>query len=502
VVAFAALEVVAFPFGSAQSTFAIVGGGVLRGEVPYVDLWHKSPPGVFLVYALAQASFGNTMLAPRLLEALLVLLSSALVVGVGRRLFLDSRAGLIAAAIAAAIHTQLGHAETGHAESFGGVVTIVGLACALRETEPSYRKQAWAMACGLAFGVAALLTPALGAGALPCAVALARREHLLGHSPLHAARSVLVVSLGVALPIIGCATWLWAAGAWPALTWTLFEFAPDTQTLGSDLSPASALYFAATQLFFGLSAIAGVGVLAAAISPPISSRERQNLSLLLAIIAIHAAGIALEAEFVPHQFAATIPLLALVAGLGWVKLWRPAQRQGAGGVVAIASLLFVVAGAGSPSTATQDVTWAQRLERLKSVVSQAGPAPAADVPQRVAQRVAELSAPDETVFVWGLESSIYWLSARKPATRFVHNLAQRTPGQSSAPRASLLRDLHRTRPALIVVEHGDTPHLARGPRVDSHQALESFPELASIIEVAYERVERLERFDIYRRAIH
>src|SRR5689334_10365233 len=70
VVLVAAFQILMFPFGRDQGIYALVGEGILRGQVPYRDLWDFKPPGVFLVYAFAQGIFGKSMLAPRLLEVL------------------------------------------------------------------------------------------------------------------------------------------------------------------------------------------------------------------------------------------------------------------------------------------------------------------------------------------------------------------------------------------------------------------------------------------------
>src|SRR5690349_4238038 len=66
----AALQILVFSFGRDQGIYAVVADGLLHGKLPYRDLWDFKPPGIFFVYALAQALFGKSMLAPRLLEVL------------------------------------------------------------------------------------------------------------------------------------------------------------------------------------------------------------------------------------------------------------------------------------------------------------------------------------------------------------------------------------------------------------------------------------------------
>src|SRR5688572_5222181 len=70
VIALSAMQVLAFSFGRDQGIYATVGEGMMRGQVPYRDLWDFKPPGIFLVYGVAQTLFGKSMLAPRLLEVM------------------------------------------------------------------------------------------------------------------------------------------------------------------------------------------------------------------------------------------------------------------------------------------------------------------------------------------------------------------------------------------------------------------------------------------------
>src|SRR2546423_1501689 len=70
VVAFCVVEILTFSFGRDQGIYAMVGDGIVHGKMPYRDLWDFKPPGIFLVYALAQVLFGHSMLAIRILEVL------------------------------------------------------------------------------------------------------------------------------------------------------------------------------------------------------------------------------------------------------------------------------------------------------------------------------------------------------------------------------------------------------------------------------------------------
>ena len=59
---------VLYPWGRDQGMFAYAGHLVRGGAVPFRDFWDTKPPAIYYVYALAEAVFGYTMRAVRLLD--------------------------------------------------------------------------------------------------------------------------------------------------------------------------------------------------------------------------------------------------------------------------------------------------------------------------------------------------------------------------------------------------------------------------------------------------
>src|SRR6478735_6906869 len=73
-VAFSAAQILLFSFGRDQAIYATVADGILHGRMPYRDVWDFKPPGIFLVYAGSFLVFGKSMMAPRLIEVIGLLL--------------------------------------------------------------------------------------------------------------------------------------------------------------------------------------------------------------------------------------------------------------------------------------------------------------------------------------------------------------------------------------------------------------------------------------------
>jgi 4-amino-4-deoxy-L-arabinose transferase-like glycosyltransferase len=120
-----------------------------------------------------------------------------------------------------------------------------------------------------------------------------------------------------------------------------------------------------------------------------------------------------------------------------------------------------------------------------------------DPSRRVAQFMAERSAPNESIFVWGYHPDLYVFANRKPASRFVYAsfLTGLIPWTNCAPyRATdytivpgametLLRELEANRPVFFVdCSVGPNRHWDKYP-------LEKFPPLSAFVRERYLRIE-------------
>ena len=105
--------------------------------------------------------------------------------------------------------------------------------------------------------------------------------------------------------------------------------------------------------------------------------------------------------------------------------------------------------------------------------------------------------PDEPVFIWGFEPVIYWLADRKPSSRFIYDVPQRTEWQQEYAKKELLRDLHERPPALFIVQRNDVFPSVTGRVSDSKVDLLAFPELLFWLEERYDRGKTIEDFEFY-----
>lgn len=512
VIVASALLILTFSFGRDQGIYAVVGEGILHGQAPYRDVWDFKPPGIFFVYALAQGVFGKNMMAPRLLEVLVLFGCVASMRRLTGILLENKTVGLVGGAVAALIHAQMDFWHSGQPETYGALFTLVGLVLAAEEPRP--RKFLFPLLIGIAFGCAALLKPPLGGGAVVCAAYLARRERTRGAALFAALRPGLWVVLGLGVPLIACLGWFAAKGAFSDLYWTLGEFTPGYTTLSWEGRRASdMLYYAIEEAFFGFSALAAAGVIAAIAISPLFSREREGLFLILGVIAMHVAGIAMQGKFFAYHYAATLPLIALFGGLGLYKLWRRCLMGGPGGAVAFFSFVAVSV---PMRYAVRDLSpsfWERSAIRFQYLL-QMSPYDSREVldaelgavadynlgaDREVARYLRQHSREDQPVLVWGFEPVIYWLSNREASTRFIYNVAQRSRWEREYARVELMKELERRPPSTIVVQQNDVFPWVTGGNLDSRGEIAQFPQFERLIERDFVYETSVRNFEIYTR---
>lgn len=511
VVVFSVAQVLCFSFGRDQAIYGLVAEGMLDGEVPYRDRWDFKPPGIFFVYAASMAFFGKTMMAPRLVEAVMLI---GAVLGLRRLggVFFDSRtAGILAGAIYALVHAQMDFWHSGQPESFAGPLTVYGM---VLTTHPWSRRHAHLaqILTGLLFGVAFVLKPPFGAGAIACAYYIAAHRHSDGYGFWRSAAPFFWIGFASLVPIVLCGLWFAGKGGFPALSWTLSEFAPGYTALSWVGRSAGAMFFRSmSEAFFGLSSLLAMGTIAAASIHPRARREREGLLFILGVLAFQFVGITIQGKFFQYHFGATIPLIALIAGQGYYKLWKRVALGSISGTIAFLMFLTVSGTMKLPVSDTPLGFWNRSGVRLKYLLSAGHSLSRAeldeqlyyvggynlDIVRRTAEEVRRYAPPGSTLYVWGFEPGIYSMSEMKPASRYIYNVPQRAKWQNERPRATLLRELKEHPPAVLVTQTRDAMSFVTGNHWNSTDSLPDFPAMQRFIEDNYKKVQTIDRFAIW-----
>jgi hypothetical protein len=491
--------------------------------MPYRDAWDFKPPGVFLVYALSRAVLGSGQAGIRVLEVAGLVAMIVAMVRIAEEWWGERRIGLLAGAIAALVHAQLDFWHTAQPESFGGMFTIAGLAVlgpcmgasgTIRLEGRQMRRRL--LACGVLFGFAGLLKPPLAGGGAVVAAALGLRvlaergpAERIGKKAIAAALSpTWRILAGGAAPFVFCLLWFAVKGALRDLYDVLFVFTPHY----TKLSWVGRTWYWMTYEGFlewlgEYSSVTTVGAMLG-LAFPREPRERFGVRVIGAIIAVHVVGVVMQAKFFPYHWGATWPVTALLAGLGFFRLWERLARFE---LVGLALFLATLAGIAPLRTASKDFDesfWDRSRERFRvfstwprDLVAVDRLASVADVNsvanREVATFVAARVPKDRPVFVWGFEPVMYDLAERAPASRYLYDVPQRVTWAKAQHRAALMADLEATRPAAIVVEHRDVFPMVTGDAVDSADTLRDFRPLADLLARRYVRATTIEDFDVY-----
>ena len=522
-IAYLFLQISMFRYGRDQGIYATVAESMLQGGMPYRDAWDFKPPGIFAVYAFVRAIFGPAESSIRLFEILGLASVGAAFILFSARFFQDVRIGVVGAALAVLVHAELEFWHTAQPESFGGMLMAWALVLATFEPhgdDPRGRRKqlsAWALA-GACYGLAFLMKPPLGAGAVVSSAFVTFRVYRrpgFGSRWMQLVWPTLTMAAGSIVPIAACVVWYAARGALHELYDAIFVFAPQYTRLSWEGASVlrgipGALYLAFEEWFVDLSGPTAAGVLAALILPPIAPREREGMLHILAVIAVQLAGVAWQGKFFPYHYGASLVLGSLVAGLGAYKAWKHALGRGFPAVAAyVAIAAFII----QTRSATRDtrtdfldrcIARHQQLLGLSDMTREELDAKlysVADVSYGANRRVAEFLrrelAPTDFAFIWGFEPIIYDMSERRPASRYIYNVPQRVAWAKEHTRELLMADLDARPPKAIVVEHRDVFPVVTGDAFDSADTLKRFPALAARINDNYALATTIEDFDVY-----
>ncbi len=511
-------QILAFGYGRDQAIYAVVARSILAGGMPYRDAWDFKPPGIFFIYAMARGLFGSSQMGIRVLEVAGLSVMVAAMIRLAWRWWGEAGVGMIAGGLAVLNHAQYDFWHTAQPESFGGMIGVLALLVlapgdvvgppGAPTSTPARPWLRWA-ACSALFGFCGLLKPPLAGAAVVVAATIGLRLRARGEGWSGALlKPLLAFLIGGSLPFAIVLGWFAWRGALADLLETMVDFAPRYTALS--WAGATLPGMLREGLREGLRATSGPALAGLLLLVALYRRtaERRGVALLLGFGAVQIVGVVMQGKFFPYHYGALGPIVSLLAALGLFEGWRRLERFRAPGLAVF--LLAVVVAAVLPwanrhyeeSFATR---CGRRLRLMSSGLRDVGLADelasAFDVyaaPNRaVAAWVSAHVAPRRPLLVWGFEPVVYDLTNRDAASRYLYNLPQRSAWSMVEAQARMMRDLCRTPPAAIVVEHDDRMPWVTGTAEDSAEALAQFPALSGWLASDYRLAQKVSGFDVY-----
>jgi hypothetical protein len=450
------------------------------------------------------------MHAPRILEALFLLSMVIAFVVLSRRHVGSSLVGIAAGVVALFYHVNLGFWHTAQPESFGGALIAWALVLAsYRGSGEAPRTRlkrigAWTGCAGL-FALAAVLKPPLGGGIVFAFAVVAVREWqdgLTTEAPRRLGTAALSFVIGGASIIGLYVLYLISKGAWGDFLYIFFEYLPNYAVIEPDWVRSTGRPL---QVFTEWPAAAHpfvwLGVLLALAPPRVHEREKEALFLVLGAAVAQVLGIAMQAKFFPYHYGGVIPLVALIGVWGYAKLWCFKRARWA---------LLAVVILGIHYASTQDSVFVRSKLRWQALTSKADSDRINDelhtiydvnaqANRVVAEWIGENTPAHLPIFVWGFEPTIYHRSGRRPASRFIYNVPQRSEWGRDAARSELIEDLNESQPSAIITLKRDRFPYVVGNDLDSEESLATFPQLSHLIDDRYKSVVVAEDLTVYMR---
>jgi len=479
-----------------ETIYAVIAREILRGGVPYRDVWEIKPPLVFYLYALVFWVFGEISLAPvHVLGAIVAALTALVAADIARK-ERGNVAGLLAGLGMAAYSTAAAIVDVQSAETelFLLFPLLLSVRIFLRlNPDKAYRDL---FLSGFFVGAAGMFKQPAAGSAILMAV------WILVYPPLRRRRipSVAVFVAGAALLPVLFVLYFSSKGAlWDFFNLTVINnFSYMRERGRGDM--LEIIVVSVWKHFYPNSVLwlSGFGLALCNIISSVRNRGKSpagSPALFLSwFLIVCAAGAFAGVYFNGHYYLLMAPGLVILWSLAAVELWSRFDRRAYRAVLAA----LLVTGVAYPlyffHIGIRD--WFT----MRQVVYQG------EVFPRIGEVVRSKTRPEDRIFVWGLNPEIYFFAQRRPASRFIYNtfqlgLVANAPAeyQSDSSLYSmpeswdlLMKDLESNMPPLIV-------DASQFFNITRKYPLENEPRLQPWLNVNYILKYRIDKYLIYAR---
>jgi 4-amino-4-deoxy-L-arabinose transferase-like glycosyltransferase len=466
------------PFERDEGVYATIAQGLLKGQMPYRDLFDNKPPLVYAWYALSFLLFGEHVVAPRILAAVLLSLTTLSLFSQARMVF--PRGVAYVAAGLFGLSTGLPfvalHANTEAYMLLPLMTALVAFTVGVRRGG-----MRWFVLSGALCG-AAMMTKQVAFWNLAALIVVAAvlRWKTDGFSwrtfrpsaCLFAGAAAAVGLVAVPFALTGSLDELVYANL--SYNWLYVGVLSYSERLVDFASGMAYVAAVAAPLVGG----AVWGLLT------VIRRRRQPLDYLIMAWALASvAGVATGGRFFPHYFLQLMPAAAVLTALVMYEVVTKRRIQPIGGpALAVAALMVVVSGG------TIGVMYlAPRAAEERVAVSVAEQKEWESNSRQLGEYIAARTAPDDEIFNFGREAQIYFYADRRPAVRYFSDWPF---WWDESTLYGTIKALRTTKPVYII----DT---AQPPLFEDYAQYHP-PVLLNLLTEDYDYVGRMYFADIYK----
>jgi 4-amino-4-deoxy-L-arabinose transferase-like glycosyltransferase len=449
------------PLDRDEGEYAYMGQLWLHGVPPYIGAYNMKLPGIYALYALVLACFGETSAGVHAGLLVVTGVTTSLLLWLGRRIG-GTLTGVASATIFATLTLNpWGLGLAGYAEHYVLPFAVAGALVLLISVEHE-RVGAIALA-GSLFGIATIVKQS-GVVFVLFGIAYA------GFTSPSLSRFLVRISAvvgGAAVPTVVLAIVLTASGAFPRFWFWTVQYAAEYVTQPTLLQGLR--YFGRT----GADITPGTWpVLALAVWGLVASLRGQfeghvrtcphllpdhRTAFLVLMLAASLLGVSAGLYFRPQYFLLLAPVVALLAGIaiGVVARHTTAEHRHAAAVVAtcvgVPAVFLLAYDAGIFFVKTPTEVSRELYGRNPFVEA-----------VEIARYLRERSVPTDRIAVIGSEPEIYFYARRPAATGYIYTYplmeAQRYAGRM---QEEMIREIEAASPAYLVFVNVSTSWLVR-----------------------------------------
>jgi 4-amino-4-deoxy-L-arabinose transferase-like glycosyltransferase len=461
------------PFERDEGVYATIAQGIMRGDVPYRDLFDHKPPLVYVWYVLSFALFGEGVIAPRLLASIFWALTSLVIFKQVDATF--SRREAITASLVFSVSCGLVLLQaSANTEVF---MLLPAVCCLYAATKAmSNGGTGWLIATGISGALAILTKQVAVIGVLTLVLLLLYQGSKV--SWRESLRRGAVVMLGAVVVFTAALTPFLLAGALDDFLYSNWTYNRIYST-SVGLAVRIATEIRGVQFFLVRSPIL---VALAALGAAWSLRRDTNREarVMLLWLAAAYAGVVLGGRAYPHYYVTLLPGLAIFAGMAVAALLQHRRRINSVLIpsLGLALAITVYLHGSVYLEPTPEAKHLAKYSGVEPMLQNAGP--------RLGAQITAMTSADDEIYNLGHESELYFYSDRKPAARFLYHAPFEL---DSTAFDETIAELRADPPRLIV---DSTLATGRATWEETHP-----PSLEAFLDDFYVHVGEIEYAQIY-----
>lgn len=479
------------PFGRDQGTFAYCGKLILEGKIQYRYFYDIKPPLVHFVYAFAELLTGGSMIGMRIFDLLWQALTAFIIFLISLRFTKKRYYSLLPAFLYLLFYFRFDYWNTLQADGFLNLPFSVSILFLIDALENNDRTKYFISGIFISLAILFKYTIASLLPLLFIIIVFSKRDQLkilLKNYLLYLTGLLLIIGMIFLIFLI--------TGAFSQFWHINFIDTPGYSRIGYGITPSFSYEFIAyifSNLYDSLLFCSPLILFSLAyfiiklVKKEFYLKEGMLFIWQIAVL----INLIIQWRFFPYHFLVIFPPLAIGFAAGFQESYNLLNKKFKKIVFtsfALILIIFCIKTFMPYLNGYKDLFSVLKKEHtLKEMYIKNGVSRYYNIENtfNAVDTIKMLTKPEDKIFLWGFDCSIYYLSGRECATRFIYNLPLYWQVKNDALKKEFLDGLKTDLPKLILVSEGDDMAVVSGYPLDSKHLLEQFTEFNSLLKEKY-----------------